>query len=62
MTLHYQYEVVIVLYFWLPRNKDVKLYKAVRACTNKIIYAKFSLMLDLEGINSEELQTTQWSS
>ena len=34
MILHYKYEVVIFLTFWLPRNKDVKLYEAVRACTN----------------------------
>ena len=45
MILHYKYKVVIFLSFWLPRNKDVELYEAVRACTNKIIYAKFSLTL-----------------
>ena len=45
MILHYKYEVVIFLSFLLPRNKDVELYEAVRACTNRIIYAKFSLTL-----------------
>lgn len=45
MILHYKYEVVIFLSFLLPRNKDVELYEAVRACTNRIIYANFSLTL-----------------